>query len=320
MRWLVVATVLFSWPAWSDGPSPRPLKTTAQPQASSTNPKEDSKVGNQAPLQSPTIIEDTPSLNHHDISDNKGYDRNDYSSSEWWLVYLTGFLSAVTAALAVYTAKLCGATVRVANDAKSTSERQAEETQQALALTKKQISLAVLQLQIVEKQHDLQRWEHVMAHRPKLVIREVLLVEGSAGVSPPNNSRPHIDFSIVNVGGSQATILEHSAAFIKVNRFLPAVPPYRPVTNVIVNPIREAGQSEPVETLYIDDPEVAEIVRSWRGKTVTNSDKAPHYYFFGYVQYADSVGALRCVAFCRRYDVGTKRFVNVEDAEYEYSD
>jgi hypothetical protein len=50
---------------------------------------------------------------------------SEYLSHEWWLVYLTGGLVAVTAALAWYTASLYQATVALGAEAKATSEEQA---------------------------------------------------------------------------------------------------------------------------------------------------------------------------------------------------
>lgn len=83
---------------------------------------------------------------------------------------------------------------------------------------------------------------------------------------------------------------------------------------------REAGQSDPPEILYIEDQELIQLISAWSNKQqVTNANDSP-YYFFGYIQYRDDVGIVRRMTFCRRYNVGTKRFVDVNDPEYEYSD
>jgi hypothetical protein len=50
--------------------------------------------------------------------------RLDDSSSEWWLVYITGALATITFFLALYTARLWSATSRLVKDAKDTAQRQ----------------------------------------------------------------------------------------------------------------------------------------------------------------------------------------------------
>jgi hypothetical protein len=64
---------------------------------------------------------------------------NDYSSSEWWLVYLTGGLVMVTLGLAIYTAKLWGATKTLSQDARATAERQAGEVRESLAISTRMV-------------------------------------------------------------------------------------------------------------------------------------------------------------------------------------
>lgn len=58
-------------------------------------------------------------------------DRN-YTASEWWLVYLTGLLSAFTLGLMLFTAKLWRTTLKLSEDAQSNAERQRQDTVKAL--------------------------------------------------------------------------------------------------------------------------------------------------------------------------------------------
>ncbi len=60
---------------------------------------------------------------------------HDYASSEWWLVYLTF-------ALALYTAKLYRATVKLGRDANTTSERQQRETDKAIGIAQQAANAA----------------------------------------------------------------------------------------------------------------------------------------------------------------------------------
>lgn len=43
-------------------------------------------------------------------------------------------------------------------------------------------------------------------------------------------------------------------------------------------------------------------------------------YAFGFFWYRDKIGNSYKTAFCRRYDRNTRRFVIVDDANYEYAD
>lgn len=58
---------------------------------------------------------------------------------EWGLVYLTLALVVVTGCLAIYTAKLWGATKSLAEDAKRTSERQSGEVRESLRIGRETI-------------------------------------------------------------------------------------------------------------------------------------------------------------------------------------
>lgn len=55
------------------------------------------------------------------------------ANHDWWLVWLTVVLCIVTGALALYTARLYLATVKLGEEAKRTSERQSEEMVQSIS-------------------------------------------------------------------------------------------------------------------------------------------------------------------------------------------
>jgi hypothetical protein len=67
---------------------------------------------------------------------------HDYTDSEWWLVYLTAGLAATTLGLAIYTAKLYRATVRLGEDARDTSARQATEMKDSISMAKASLDIA----------------------------------------------------------------------------------------------------------------------------------------------------------------------------------
>ncbi|MCX7192358.1 MAG: hypothetical protein NTY60_01810 [Proteobacteria bacterium] len=231
------------------------------------------------------------------------------------MIILAGF----TALLTVFTGCLWWVTKKLATDASVTAQRQAEDMKMSLKLAEQQMTLAGRQADLAEKQHGLQRWQYLATHRPKLIIRRIWLDEGDGDYFSQGSRCPQIQFNIANIGGSLATIIESNATFAKIEGTFPAIPPYSVDTNTIKCTIREAGQSDPTEILDIEDVEVSRDVRSWRGKTITGGDSSP-YYFLGYIQYRDGIDIVRRMAFCRRYNPATKRFVEIDDPEYEYAD
>lgn len=220
-----------------------------------------------------------------------------------------------TVAIAWFTATLWRATTGL----QSAAERQISDMKKSLSLAEKQMELAGMQAGIAEKQHELQRWQNFTTNRPRLIIRGISLDEGNGDCFTQGSRSPSIQFNVANIGGSRATIIESNATFAKIGVRLPASPPYSIDTNTIKCAIREAGQSNPPEILDIEDVEVSQIVSNWRGRTVTNGDSS-QFYFFGYIQYRDSIDIVRRMAFCRRYNPATKRFAEVDDPEYEYAD
>lgn len=270
--------------------------------------KQSANADKQGTEQNPFIIKVDATKKSKAESDEDQSDKLEHSHNESLIAYgtialaiITLILACATIILAAFTYKLWKATVKLVRGAEETSGRQADEMQRSLA--------------IAEKQHELQRWQYLTTHRPKLIIRRMSLDEGDKDGS----MCPNIQFIVANIGGSRATIIESNATFAKIDGLLPAIPPYSADTNTINCTIREAGQSDPPEILGIEDFEVSRIVRSWRDKTITNGDSSP-FYFFGYIQYRDSIDIVRRMTFCRKYNPATKRFVEVDDPEYEYAD
>lgn len=85
---------------------------------------------------------------------------HDYASSEWWLVYLTGALAAITFALALYTAKLWRTTHQLSKDARDASARQSAETIDAIAAAKQAANAATRSAVTAEKtaEHQLRAY------------------------------------------------------------------------------------------------------------------------------------------------------------------
>lgn len=109
----------------SEPPSPAPSKTGTKPQSQTTTSNNNSATSNNVPQSSLGIIEISPSSVLQIESSEKEEQRHGYSSAEWWLVYVTAGLAAITLGLAIFTACLWLATRRLQLDAKKNNEQQA---------------------------------------------------------------------------------------------------------------------------------------------------------------------------------------------------
>lgn len=90
----------------------------------------DTKTSEKQPTPAPVQIEILKAPVIQAETTDKTEKRNDYSSSEWWLVYLTFGLVLVTAALAIFTGYLYNATVNLGRDAKKSSDTQSDISRQ----------------------------------------------------------------------------------------------------------------------------------------------------------------------------------------------
>lgn len=108
----------------SDLPTPRPTKASQQPKGSGQQKNTNAYTDKRGTIETPLVVEVLPSEIHKINRGQNANEERDYSSSEWWLVYLTGVLAAFTFGLMIYTAKLWGATKHALRETKETAERQ----------------------------------------------------------------------------------------------------------------------------------------------------------------------------------------------------
>lgn len=322
MRTIILIAFLFAIGlvnAASNPPTPAPAESTGKPKPNTTQVNQGSKSSDKVTKSSSAIVvvPDSPDVNI------KATDKTDngsgYSSPEWWMVYINAALVLITAAMAYYTACMWSATKTMVDRSEASAQRQSSEMKESIAIASKSVDLSEKQADLAERQHGLQRWGYLATNRPKLIIHRISLDGGNGDWFTPGSKIPKIQFSVANIGGSRATIIESNATFVKIEGHLPALPPYSMDIDTLKTTVREAGQSDPPETLDIVGVELVREISSWNNKILTNTDNSP-YYFFGYIQYRDDVDIVRRMTFCRRYNAGTKRFIEVNDPEYEYSD
>jgi hypothetical protein len=120
----------------SQPPPPAPSKASHKPEANPAQHNETSAKDQRGTEPSPLFIKVIPSTTVEPEPSKEHEKTRDYTSSEWWLIYLTGALSFITLILALYTGKLYRATVALGKEAKTTSDRQAGEMRETLNIAR----------------------------------------------------------------------------------------------------------------------------------------------------------------------------------------
>jgi hypothetical protein len=270
--------------------SNRPTPSTSDP---ATQPKpHPQKTGSEAyrdkptPQNYPPIIEIYKTPVRQVPTTDKTEKRHDYSSPEWWMVYITGILALITAALASYTGGLYRATKKLW-----------EITDQSINLTAQSIGLT--------------KQEFITSHPPKFRVHSIHLLGSLAA-----DGIYGIQCSIDNIGGSTAHIVERNLTFAKIDQ-LPASPPYESdYPDIHINlSVPPGGET----TAFLPVNEKTRLDLRKIGMLGENAINIFNLYFFGYIVFTDDFETERRIAFCRRYDIETERFTAVQDDDYEYS-
>jgi len=232
----------------------------------------------------------------------------DYGSSEWWLVYLSFALVLVTTGLAIYTAKLWRATNMLAQDAKDTATRQAVEMQASLLISKEAVS-------ITKESVDLARKEFISSHRPRLIVRNVTIKPPYVEGIPYALGKPlQIEWAVVNTGDTPSKIVSGNASLLVIDHLFDARTPYSDEPDNMKGITLAPGGA--YTFIMQDDRIVFENPSKWH--CIINKEKI--LYFYGFITYQDDIGIERRTAFCRKYDPAVKKFVIVNDIDYEYND
>jgi hypothetical protein len=161
----------------------------------------------------------------------------------------------------------------------------------------------------IYRQIDLGREEFTATNRPKLVVRELLIL------GAPTSGRPiKIRYVIANVGASRAKIVE---SHIETQR----------ITDDILRPLQPIeGDNTAVGDALLEPGQLifreCQSTLSWQDfiNEIYGTDGSIKLYFRGFVVYTDWNGLKRRTAFCRQYDFGARRFRIIDDPDYEYAD
>lgn len=121
---VILLSLLVSGAAYSDNPTSAPTKSVTKPKTNTAQYENISEANKRGTKEFPAIIEISKSPVIQVETTDKTEKHRDYLSSEWWMVYITSTLALITLGLAIYTARLWGATNTLAKGAEDTARRQ----------------------------------------------------------------------------------------------------------------------------------------------------------------------------------------------------
>jgi hypothetical protein len=140
---LLLLSCLIADHAFSNPPPIAPSKAEEKNQANTKDKEQSASTDQRGAESSPLYIKVIPPLPIEPGPTDHAKQSNDYTSPEWWIVWVTLILSVITAILAGYTAKLWGATKSLAEDAKGTADRQAGEMQETLRISRESAKASI---------------------------------------------------------------------------------------------------------------------------------------------------------------------------------
>jgi hypothetical protein len=153
---------------------------------------------------------------------------------------------------------------------------------------------------------DLGREEFLATHRPILQVRWVTVTAHAL-----NTHNVDIQFGIINVGTSNATILGSS---VNAGFLLPDMwpNPHEYPRNDLIEPRRfMPGATDQYVFPLNEDISLLNVYAEGNGEELR---------FYGYIVYEDDLKNTRTTYFCRKYDRDLNRFTPVDDPDYESID
>jgi len=169
-------------------------------------------------------------------------------------------------------------------------------------------SVARDQHKIMEKQTVIIERQTIASHRPKIIVRNVLLMNDVGG------DKIFVNFEIVNIGGSDATFYRSGVEIVKMAKTRRGR--YVFVGNKdfldgdILSPGESIGYSQPFIALQMS---LANL-----GIRLFVDDEI--LVLRGMIAYNDDNHTMRRTGFWREYDFDAKRFRPSDDTDYEYQD
>ena len=264
----------------------------------------------------------------HHQSEQDRKDRDEKSATDHRLVDYTADLAHYTLALFIATLLLAGGTgglvyygFKQASDAKraiAASEKAAKAAETAAAAAETQTAITANQTDILAKQHAVGRLDFLATHRPKLRVRNVVIVPIEDATHSPTllMSDELIEGALFvsNYGDSVANIDEMLIKVFWTNSELPMRRPYE----------QEVGVQITDRSVR---PGTAQQFNFKSDKAIGNRDSNDiltgqncRLFVMGWFSYKDEGDVQRRTAFCRKYDPPSGRFRRVDDPDYEHEE
>jgi Na+-transporting methylmalonyl-CoA/oxaloacetate decarboxylase gamma subunit len=187
---LAVALLFAGELAQSQVPPPAPPKATHKPEANSKKHEKNTATDKRGSETSPVFIQIVPPLTLEPQSAKEHEEARDYTSAEWWLVYITGALVLATCGLIIYTARLWGETRNLARDARETSTQQATDMQSSLTIARQYSDAA-------RDANEIAKAAIQLSHRARLIVT-------FRGDTITVGKKPMVSIGIHNVGMTPA--------------------------------------------------------------------------------------------------------------------
>ncbi len=272
--------------AESQPPAPTPTKPIEKHKSNTSQSKNNPKTENQIGTETvPFVVKVQSPVTDHPEPNKPEEKHNNYTSSEWWLVYLTAALVFVTLGLTIYTARLWRATKVLAKDAKDTADRQAAEMQESLRI-------AEINAKATEKAAEAakQSADAIPSTERAFVF---VTVEFKGGNITTNDSGQHCGGFIANIKnhGKTPALLTKLYFDQVVQNESPTVFTETPDTNFPPGCAIASGAFEPVSTSFKINADVFE-------KIERNELK---WFCYGRIEYTDIFGLLHKTGFCFEY-------------------
>jgi len=182
--------------------------------------------------------------------------------------------------------------------------------------------IAIHTNKIYNEQKILLRQQTILAHGPKIHVCQVVLLRHFEVNEPIE-----VALSLINVGNSQATLISGNFT-VRVDG--PDVIEWNYIQTVreIAEPYQGGHDFKFMEGKVLEagiqTRQVSQKANSGfgysPGQIVDLKSRKKALWALGYVFYEDKLGRKHKTAFCRRYDLATRRFriVNDPDLEYEF--
>ena len=187
---------------------------------------------------------------------------------------------------------------------------------------------------LVKESNALTHRTLVLSQRPRIKVRSFILQEPSIqelSVDVPEDEYPFApvdpirgEVSVVNWGTGKTVVGANCYRIFhgRPPKRLPMKPPYD--TGAVL--IAKKQEIQPGQSVQCPFTGVGPSARQLEDAFTPNRNPSIppgqnlYTYILGWIEYADELGLTRRTAFCQRYDLSLRRFITVDDPDYEYAD